>query len=152
MCTPNPMKVGNLSIVRTRVDGYPWQPPFEPGEPFPEYPFGSAGTAENPVYAMVRQTLADLGYDARRFGTADWNPLGEFVSPGQTVVIKPNFVLDYNQEHYGRHSRAPVAEVKNYPTQGSLGFLTSTPKRESQRQDLPCLHQFQDVGKSCLNR
>jgi uncharacterized protein (DUF362 family) len=102
------MKINQLSIVRTRVDGYPWQPPFDPGEAYPECPFKTVAYATNEVYAMVRQALWDLGYDSDRQGTPDWNPFGHFVQPGQTVVIKPNFVLDYNQEHYGREAKAAV--------------------------------------------
>jgi uncharacterized protein (DUF362 family) len=33
-----------------------------------------------------------LGLDAGRFGTEDWNPLGDLVQLGQTVLVKPNLV------------------------------------------------------------
>jgi hypothetical protein len=37
-----------------------------------------------------------LGYDAARYGQRQWNPLGCLIQPGQTVLLKPNFVLDTN--------------------------------------------------------
>ena len=45
---------------------------------------------------MVRESLRLLGMDSSRFNHPDWNPLGEVISPGQRVLIKPNFVLHYN--------------------------------------------------------
>src|SRR5439155_20971327 len=32
--------------------------------------------------------------DDKRFGTPDWNPLGEFLRPGERVLIKPNFIKE----------------------------------------------------------
>jgi uncharacterized protein (DUF362 family) len=37
-----------------------------------------------------------MGLDASHFGTAQWNPLGDLIDPGQRVLIKPNFVLDFH--------------------------------------------------------
>lgn len=76
---------------------YPEQPPFDPPESYPELPFQNRPqNKENGVYAMVRECLHLLGMDSARFGRRDWNPLGELISPGHRVVIKPNFVLHYN--------------------------------------------------------
>ncbi len=81
------------------VAGYP-APPYSPGEAYPEYRFaaapGGVAAAPNPVYALFRDTLAGLGLDRARFGSPEWNPLGEFVRPGQRVVIKPNFVQHFH--------------------------------------------------------
>jgi uncharacterized protein (DUF362 family) len=80
-----------------RLVAYEVRPPFSPKEAYPEYPFDDAGSSgENKVYEAVRNCLLLMGLDAARFGTAQWNPLGEFVEPGQRVVIKPNFVLDFH--------------------------------------------------------
>jgi Domain of unknown function (DUF362) len=65
---------------------------YSPGESYPEYRFGHLSTQPNPAYAMVRQTLAQLGLDAARFGTPAWNPLGGFIAPGSSVFILCNFV------------------------------------------------------------
>lgn len=74
---------------------YPPAGPFHPGAAYPEYPFGAehVGPA-NDAYALVREALRDLQMDAARFGTPEWNPLGDFLRPGARVVIKPNLVLD----------------------------------------------------------
>jgi uncharacterized protein (DUF362 family) len=69
-------------------------PPYHPTISYPEYPFGAAvGRDANPVYDAVRRLLISLGYDAEVCGTPRWNPLGEIIEPGMTVVIKPNWVL-----------------------------------------------------------
>jgi uncharacterized protein (DUF362 family) len=34
--------------------------------------------------------------DGKHFGSPDWNPLGDLILPGQTVLIKPNLVLHEN--------------------------------------------------------
>jgi len=66
-----------------------------PAEAYPEcpYPVGPA----NPVYALVRNLFRAMRLDAGRFGTRFWNPLGEFLQPGQRVTVKPNLVY---HEHY----------------------------------------------------
>ena len=76
------------------VTAYPKAPPFHPDQVFPEYPFGAEATGPaNAVYAAVREMLHAAGMDAQRFGTPSWNPLGELVQPGNTVILKPNFVV-----------------------------------------------------------
>ena len=72
---------------------YPQSAPYSPSRAHPEYPFVDALSREdNPVYAGVRRLLYMLGLDRARFGTPEWNPLGELLKPGMTVVLKPNFV------------------------------------------------------------
>ncbi len=56
----------------------------------------------NPVYEMVEATLRGLGYDAGRAGTPEWNPLGALITPGDRVLIKPNFVTSKNFEEHLR--------------------------------------------------
>jgi uncharacterized protein (DUF362 family) len=76
---------------------YEARPPFSPGEAYPEYPFDDAASSgENKVYEAVRTCFLLMGLDASHSGTAQWNPLGEIVEPGQRVLIKPNFVLDFH--------------------------------------------------------
>ncbi len=74
------------------------QPPYHPSVQYPEYDGALGLTSEvNPAYEGVREALLLLGLDATRAGTKEWNPLGEVIHPGDTVVIKPNFVLS---DHY----------------------------------------------------
>jgi uncharacterized protein (DUF362 family) len=56
----------------------------------------------NPVYEAVEAVFRGLGYDAGRAGTPDWNPLGALISPGDKVLVKPNFVTSKNFEEHLR--------------------------------------------------
>lgn len=69
--------------------------PFHPSERYPEYA-GELSPVPNPVYGMVRRVLADLELDRARFGTPEWNPIGDLVQPGAKIVLKPNWVLHHN--------------------------------------------------------
>lgn len=43
---------------------------------------------------VVKQLFEDMKMDEGHLGTIEWSPLSEFISPGETVVIKPNLVLN----------------------------------------------------------
>src|SRR5689334_472628 len=75
---PDPRRV---AVVRDPTLTYPLTPPFDP---------------PNAVYDAACRLIADLGLDAARAGTPEWNPLGDLVGLGQHVVIKPNFVSSRN--------------------------------------------------------
>jgi uncharacterized protein (DUF362 family) len=96
------MRVGGVAVVKRKISGYPWFPPFDPSIRYPEYPFSAVSDSENQVYDMIRELLWELELDAENRGTSQWNPFKDFIKEGQTVVIKPNFVLDYNQIYNGR--------------------------------------------------
>jgi len=84
-----------VSLLRGFIAQYPTMAPFHPSLAFPEV--ARAGIREiditNSVYSAVRDMLAMLGLDRRNFTTPQWNPLGVYIRPGDTVVIKPNLVL-----------------------------------------------------------
>jgi len=89
-----------VGLGRT-VDSYAGtSAPYGPGKAYPELTAllgdAAAAGAPNAVYAGVRAALRGLGLDAARFGSADWNPLGDLVSRGQRVVLKPNFIRHWN--------------------------------------------------------
>ncbi len=73
--------------------------PFSPGTAWPEYRRVAATSSRhaNRVYQTVRESLRLLGLDAERFGSPQWNPLGRWIHPGDTVVLKPNFVRDFRE-------------------------------------------------------
>lgn len=50
----------------------------------------------NEVSAAVRGLFQLLRLDQERFGLRDWNPLGEYITPGDKVLIKPNLVVHFN--------------------------------------------------------
>lgn len=71
---------------------------FSPDRGFPEYLFKESFSSEpNHVYEMVRNLLYIAGLDRERYGDESWNPLGEYIIPGNTVLIKPNWVENKNK-------------------------------------------------------
>jgi uncharacterized protein (DUF362 family) len=65
---------------------------FSPDQAYPEYVHGLVAPSPNNVYAAVRDIFAQAGLDSENFGSAAWNPLGRYISPGQRVFILCNFV------------------------------------------------------------
>lgn len=45
---------------------------------------------------LLRSLFEQSGLDPIHRGTAGWNPLGDLISPGDAVVLKPNWVNDRN--------------------------------------------------------
>ena len=89
---------------------------FDPDEAYPEYPFPhSVSQGKNDAYRMVRNCLVGLGLDRERFGTSEWNPLGKLLEPGQTVVVKPNWVL-----HQNNNADSPEFAMECLVTHGSV--------------------------------
>jgi len=86
----------NVAVGRTEPV-YCGEAPFHPNQHFPELLFTETSSSPNAPYALLRNLLRELGLDRERFGSAEWNPLGATIAPGQTVVIKPNFVLHRNE-------------------------------------------------------
>lgn len=87
----------SVSVVECAKETYP-PPPFNPPAEYPEYPFkGSGVQAENHVYDAVRTMFRLLDLDSAHYGTPRWNPLGEIVSPGDRVVLKPNLVISEHE-------------------------------------------------------
>jgi len=81
---------------------YPTDPPYSPTEVFPEYPFGSFTDERgvNHAYSAVRAALKALQLDASSYEHPQWNPLGALIGPGDTVVVKPNFVRDFTESGF----------------------------------------------------
>jgi uncharacterized protein (DUF362 family) len=107
------MNEATVIIGRTAEARYPLHAPFHPAETYPEYAFGEVEPREaNHAYAVVREALRLAELDVGRCGTAAWNPLGEFITPGQFVLLKPNLVKEY-------HPRDPAGWVYTI-THGSI--------------------------------
>lgn len=88
-----------VGVARTEPGYGGLEPPFHPGQAFPELAaLGAppAGAGPNHVYAAVRASLFGLGLDAERFGSPEWNPLGALVARGGRIVLKPNFIRHWN--------------------------------------------------------
>ncbi len=84
--------------VAARLDraGYNDTPPFHPDMSYPELPFDEHSGDANHPYRLLRDLFNDLGMDSENYGQKHWNPLGNIVRPGNTVVLKPNFVKSVN--------------------------------------------------------
>jgi len=78
---------------------YDVTPPYSPDTAWPEYHRISTvlNNDVNEVYRTVRESFRLLGLDAARYGSPEWNPLGDWIRPGDTVVLKPNFVRDFRE-------------------------------------------------------
>ena len=67
---------------------------------YPEYLWqGEIAEKENKVYETVRSTFILAELDKQHIGMKEWNPLGEYISPGDTVLLKPNWVENKNKKH-----------------------------------------------------
>lgn len=77
---------------------YPEDLYCRPDRQYPEYPFPELGISDKPndVYDMVRDMFLKLELDKNRIGSREWNPLAEYISPGNVVLIKPNWVKHEN--------------------------------------------------------
>ena len=74
-----------------------------PPEQYEELPISYEKFSEtNYIFKMVRETFAILEMDKKNYGTDKWNPLADnLIKEGDTVLIKPNMVLEKNQKNYG---------------------------------------------------
>jgi uncharacterized protein (DUF362 family) len=88
----------NVAIYQEPGLRYSMEAPYSPHVRYPEYPLKNTGRDANSVYDAVRHTLFLLKLDRDNFGTSHWNPFKEIIGPGNTVVIKPNLVLDRHDE------------------------------------------------------
>lgn len=84
---------------------YP-QTGWNPSRPYPEYPFGDHNIQKEPndAYDMIRSLFQMMGLDRDNFGKKCWNPLGAYISPGDLVLIKPNFVMHCNENRKRREN------------------------------------------------
>lgn len=57
----------------------------------------NASYSQECVNQMVEKLLHAMHYDDEHYGTAEWNPLATVISKDDTVLIKPNLVMHYNE-------------------------------------------------------
>lgn len=81
-----------VAILRQSFAIYPSTPPFHPPRIYPEFPAGREIDPTNHVFESVRALFEMLGYDREHLGTAEWNPLGWLIRPGDAVFLKPNMI------------------------------------------------------------
>lgn len=90
------MNTEMVSIVKTTPEYPDKRDLYRPSERYAEYQFDDISKRPNHVYAAVRESFMLMGLDEDNFGKKNWNPLTSFVKPGNTVLIKPNLVMDVN--------------------------------------------------------
>jgi uncharacterized protein (DUF362 family) len=90
--------VTRVGLARTEPSYRGLSPPWGPGKAHPELAVWLPAETGPPnhVYAAVRGALRALGLDEARFGTPEWNPLGDLVPRGGRIVLKPNFIRHWN--------------------------------------------------------
>jgi uncharacterized protein (DUF362 family) len=86
--------MNKVAIVNT-LPIYNSVAPYHPHNNYPEIPFDETAPLNLP-YNAVRNVFIQLKMDLENYNTKKWNPLSSYIKPGQTVVLKPNFVLSYN--------------------------------------------------------
>ncbi len=88
----------DVSIYKQNKLSYSEKPPYFPCAIFPEYPFADKRIdRDNEAYWSLRQVLLLLGLDAENFGKKSWDPFSSFIFPGNTVLLKPNFMRHFNE-------------------------------------------------------
>ena len=84
-------------LLHRKTRGYPSKIyNFSPSIGYPEYLFEEISCEPNETYDMVRELLHDASLDEEHFGRPEWNPLGKFIKHGDTVLLKPNWVMHIN--------------------------------------------------------
>lgn len=94
------LATNKVAAWRGKSSEYCSRPPFSPHESYADYEFEDLSGEPNPAYEAVRGCFWTAGLDASNYGGSHWNPLGELIRPGETVLLKPNMV-------HQRHPRDP---------------------------------------------
>lgn len=83
-----------VSVWQTTDAEYPKTPPFHPSTSYPEAMFPEVWLEPNAAYDGVRQLFKLHGLDQANYGKKSWNPLGDIVKRGNTVLVKPNLIKE----------------------------------------------------------
>jgi uncharacterized protein (DUF362 family) len=90
---------------------YP-EAPFHPPSDYPEFKgMFSQFNKRNKVYEEIRNLFSTSGYDIKNIGSDQWNPLRGYITNGQTVIIKPNFVCHENGNLLGKNVLTTHASI-----------------------------------------
>ena len=95
------MKNKLMAIRHNENLNYPTEVPYDPSERYLELGTGNfvIGKQSNKVYDAIRNCLLDLEMDKDNIGTEKWSPFSDIITPGNTVVIKPNLVRHTDEEY-----------------------------------------------------
>lgn len=67
--------------------------------------------ANNTARSLVARLFEEAGWDSDHAHTTAWDPLGELIRPGDTVVLKPNWVFHDNHSGQGMDCMVTHASV-----------------------------------------
>ena len=99
MINPNDQLNGRVAVVRTNCYSYPHMKyKYAPSKHYPEYSWNDLSPENNEVYDMVREALHLYGLDENNYGRKEWNPFKTIIHKGDTVLVKPNWVMHYNEK------------------------------------------------------
>jgi len=91
----------NTTYIIDKEIGYGTRPPFNPDKKYPEIGGNiGEGIGDNRIYDILRRIFVYKKMDEANFGTVNWNPFGEFIKPGDRVVLKPNWVTEIRGRKY----------------------------------------------------
>lgn len=103
-------------VAISKEDGYyNTISPYHPDEAYPEC-HGKLISATNPAFRAVRKNFYLMGMDTKNYNTPEWNPLGELITPGDSVFIKPNLV----SHEYGRKNSQAKGDLFSVITHPSV--------------------------------
>ncbi len=84
-------------VAVDKIEYPPKESLYRPSKKYREYLWGDdLSEGPNYIYDAVRDSFRILGLDKEHYDTSDWNPLGEYINPGNTVLLKPNMVMHSN--------------------------------------------------------
>lgn len=94
------MNAKKVYIKKTNFS-YCENPPFHPGQKYPEHPDFFEMDKTNILYGDFRDHLNEMGLDSENFNTSNWNPFKSLITQGQKVLLKPNMVMHINRAKSG---------------------------------------------------
>jgi uncharacterized protein (DUF362 family) len=89
----------NKTAVVIKTDPYYLDFPYLADKLYPEFkndPNFKTSAVKNHIYHAIRNLLYQLGLAKENFNKENWNPFKNLVKEGSTVLLKPNWVRDYN--------------------------------------------------------
>lgn len=134
---------------------------FAPSVKYPEYRWGDIAAEKNDVYDMVRNCLHGYGMDDEHYGTESWNPFSILIKKGDTVVIKPNWVEDRNENKKGGieclvTNASVIRAVIDYiyiALEGTGRIIVGdSPMPDCNFENLMGVAHYNDIWESCKKR
>lgn len=150
--------ISETEVVAWRAEhgiDYPDQAPYSPSESYPEYTLGGHSSHRNDTYRAIREVFRLAGLDGSHQNTSIWNPLGDLMSPGEVILLKPNLIKhDHPRDPDGWKSilthGSVIRAVADYVFKaiGSSGriVLADAPQTDSSFGDISRLLRLREIA------